>query len=1008
MRKFLLSLIIVASYTSSLLAIPSVSSTTNNFREGSIITINGAGFGEHPKYSTSTLLNVAYNNFETGEVTKDNWFYVQGTTNGWAPVPTGNLGSWNGQHAKRFFKGVEPEGISITQTGTTGNYYNNFWMKLSSSTQSGKFWRIYGTGSAQNIWLAIGGSQGTGIRGSSERNDITPVQGTVWGSPNSVSTEVWHNIEIIMTQDPSTFTVYMDGKFQWGQGDWVYNPFGGNGHTIDLGHMIDNYDGSRAESANLDGAYNFDNVYYDYSLARVIVSTSSVGTQRSICVPLSWSDTQIVCQMAQGGLVPGSTAQLIVYSSNNVASSAFNITLETDVVKISSAIGSYINGATVTLTGLNFGEGVGFSTQSDLTDNFESGSANPGWGTGFTALYNIANNNNNRHQYSNYASTLNFDNTHRKNFAEVNTSKLSDRWYAEYYIRISTDWNWGTSQYGGGSQARSNIKMFRIANPGENIENVYMAYDGTNDFLGFWLENLSGEPSIRYLQFGARAKWETNQWRHFEFWFQENTGLGVKDGKFRLAINGSTIAYLTDINTKDTVTDTTDGRNMKRPRIMGFEDEWQCTEGTPDPICYSTNSMSLDEVRAKRGSWKNVFVSTCSTPFGCSGRETQDITSWSTGSITFVARPKALDNSKPLWVHVEREDLSFGSFQMSTAPLPTAVTGQLIYGASITITGMNFGTSTIPVVWYNANDGTLSPNSRIGARSGFNGNDNLHVISSGPSLRGSTYVVQGVWDNAAGIRSFSFRVDKTSWTRIYHYQKRYFDYGPGLNQKFWRLYPSSGTNDYVAVYSTYNGHSTSNEQEPYGSGVIGAYQGTNYQANTWQTEEFYWSHSKEGSGLNTDGSPGWGTGYWKYTRNGVKVQERGNVDNFAMNHTQLRTDNFTDTANEFPTGKKVWMTDIWVSSTPAHVVFSTSQFYSQATMRELQPNISWEPNKIIVSANPGNLTGMTSGYAFVCDDHNVCSEQGMFFDLANQITSPTIWGTPIRIYNLIPRNLQTK
>ena len=58
--------------------------------------------------------------------------------------------------------------------------------------------------------------------------------------------------------------------------------------------------------------------------------------------------------------------------------------------------------------------------------------------------------------------------------------------------------------------------------------------------------------------------------------------------------------------------------------------------------------------------------------------------------------------------------------------------------------------------------------------------------------------------------------------QIYHYQKRLLTFNTTNNQKAWRLWPVSGSNDFVAIWRKDSGQAY-NEIEAYVGGVIGSY-----------------------------------------------------------------------------------------------------------------------------------------------------------------------------------------
>jgi hypothetical protein len=124
------------------------------------------------------------------------------------------------------------------------------------------------------------------------------------------------------------FAVYLDGLRQWQRGSslpsvqhpyegtmsnereqWVTSTFAGNGHTVGVGQMIE--PGS--------GSYRIDDVYVDYTWARVELGnapTWALCTVKEVQIPTQWTNTQITAQLNRGGFANGQTAYLYVVDAN--------------------------------------------------------------------------------------------------------------------------------------------------------------------------------------------------------------------------------------------------------------------------------------------------------------------------------------------------------------------------------------------------------------------------------------------------------------------------------------------------------------------------------------------------------------------------------------------------------------------------------------------------------------------------------------------------------------------
>lgn len=308
------------------------------------------------------------------------------------------------------------------------------------------------------------------------------------------------------------------------------------------------------------------------------------------------------------------------------------------------------------------------------------------------------------------------------------------------------------------------------------------------------------------------------------------------------------------------------------------------------------------------------------------------------------------------------------------APVITNISGEIIDNAKIQIKGINFGIKdpVKPIIWADFENGSINPTD-LGRYTSWNDISRLEITGLN-QYAGSKYSAVGEWNSVIGNRAFSFRIDKSYWTKIYHYQKRYFSFDATGNQKFWRLWPESKTNNFLAIFKTTSAMCY-NEIEGYVGGNVGGYQGKPYEKNKWNIEEFVWQY-EGGSGLDMDGvNRSRGTGIWDYTRNGIKIQHRENVVNGEKSHKELRTDNFTDTNYLPPDGSKVYMDDIYIDDTYSRVMIGNDPSMDKSTHREIQIPVEWSNDSITIITNQGLFIEGDTVYLFVVDaDGNVNAE----------------------------------
>ena len=312
------------------------------------IVISGGQLGSHPDFSPNYpgFLNVTWNDFEDGVMAK-NGLTLTNTYNNWRIATDNNRN--NSQHyAEKVYNGNRGTAIGLRSPTSYDVMYTTFNFKLRKNTQSGKITRIWGDGSpARNVWLAVGGLN-TNVRGNFE--NISPMA-PVYGSPNSVGYETWHRIEIVLDVPNQIYTVWMDGKLQWSKTNWVPADFDTTGGIWEIGGMIDspnddlNPRDGVPDGYNIDGAYNYDDLYFSGTQARVELGNAATWdacTLREIQIPNKWADSSVTVTSNYGAFNSGDTAYLyVVDSKGNISNNGQG--LKITIGKISEASNSTSN-----------------------------------------------------------------------------------------------------------------------------------------------------------------------------------------------------------------------------------------------------------------------------------------------------------------------------------------------------------------------------------------------------------------------------------------------------------------------------------------------------------------------------------------------------------------------------------------------------------------------------------------------------------------------------------------
>lgn len=321
-------------YVMSAAAAPNISQIGGSLEHLGQATIQGTGFGTRPDYNEgghrwNGHRFIAFRAKDFSDQSLTSGGFRASVSGAWMIRPSDRTGS--GFMATKFHNGQRLGALEATQHTTTGIVYSTFWIKLPTGTasDSSKFWRIYGNGSAQNIYLENYGSGGSwNIKGYSECADASCAAQTVWSSPQGISGGRWHRIETTLERDANgRFTVWMDGKLQWSRDRWVSSSFDGTGRTIDIGNLL-----SSASNNNPDNnSFNFDEVYHDFTRARVEIGnapTWSQTTHREIQIPLQWASNTISVAVNRGSLPSGAPVYLyVVAPDGSVNSNGFPLTL---------------------------------------------------------------------------------------------------------------------------------------------------------------------------------------------------------------------------------------------------------------------------------------------------------------------------------------------------------------------------------------------------------------------------------------------------------------------------------------------------------------------------------------------------------------------------------------------------------------------------------------------------------------------------------------------------------
>ena len=248
-----------------------------------------------------------------------------------------------------------------------------------------------------------------------------------------------------------------------------------------------------------------------------------------------------------------------------------------------------------------------------------------------------------RHGNSTFAGNHNFQASggdgNRGYFAGPN-NKLGRRWFVQYWFKLDSnfDWGYGTSGNPGGNL--SNVKIFRMWNPGSVDENFVTATRGyaNTDELSYSVEYVADDGQGYY---GNRGEWTKGQWHCFQFEY-EDSDVGQSNGVFRMWFNGQLYTESTTLLTRE------DFAELKRPFIVGFYDSW--SDSSTDRDDYFIDDVYIDR------SWARVEIGNAASYGACTQREIQIPRSWGNGSIDVDLNLGSFSSSAPLYLFVTDEN----------------------------------------------------------------------------------------------------------------------------------------------------------------------------------------------------------------------------------------------------------------------------------------------------------------------------------------------------------------
>jgi len=355
---------------------------------------------------------------------------------------------------------------------------------------------------------------------------------------------------------------------------------------------------------------------------------------------------------------------------------------------VSLTNGTLSNGNTIAISGSFFGNKA--SPAPVIFDDMEGGNLSNKWTkTGSIQI----NSDNNRHSNSQYNGRNDFGSSGGSSKGYFTGGSNSKKWFCQYWFKLSTNWHWGTTGYGGGDDALTNIKIVRIWDSGSDALNwvtAFQLWSGSNTII-----SKVSPLSTAYYSKLIRPKDDitVNTWHNFQFEYSDSS-IGETDGVFRAWYNGKVIYNISGIMTRNS-----QNTNYKRPLVLGFYNSWGRAA--------SSTYFYIDDAYIDN-TWARVEIGDNATYDNCTHREVQIPSAWSDSSIEITFSQGSFNNGDQAYLFVVDDagnkssgfPITIGStvngdaLPVASLNTPTKTSG----GTALTSTGTSSYTSDVDYI----------------------------------------------------------------------------------------------------------------------------------------------------------------------------------------------------------------------------------------------------------------------------------------------------------------------
>jgi len=301
---------------------------------------------------------------------------------------------------------------------------------------------------------------------------------------------------------------------------------------------------------------------------------------------------------------------------------------------VSGVSGTIKNGQTITITGANFG--VKSTPAPLIWEDFSDGVLDSKLAVrgGTFAL----NGDNLRDAFSTHNARSDYKNN---GFYFGYDNGTASKWFVQYWIKLASNWHWGTSTFGGPDDGLANVKFFRLFPTGSR----------TYSDVGYATHGFDGGNVLRFVENGAETYLNINgqdyftpsTWHQVQVAYGENSGVDVADGTMQLWIDGQQLDSTTTLVTNVGA----DGPAInKRPYIIGFYDSWSPSDANVANMYAYYTDLYVDT------SWSRVELGNAATYASCTHRETLIPSAWSASSVSATVVQGTFASGQPAYLYV--------------------------------------------------------------------------------------------------------------------------------------------------------------------------------------------------------------------------------------------------------------------------------------------------------------------------------------------------------------------